>query len=34
MVWQGWKHEKTDVPDFWIEPSNSVIIELKCYEIW
>jgi hypothetical protein len=29
----GWKHEKCDIPDVWIRPEHSVIIELKCYEI-
>ena len=30
---QGWRAEPGDVPDVVIEPSASVIVEVKCYEI-
>ena len=30
---QGWRPEPGDVPDVVIEPSDSLIVEIKCYEI-
>ena len=30
---QGWRPEQGDVPDMVIEPRDSVIVEVKCYEI-
>lgn len=29
----GWKHERQDRPDMYLNPEDAVVIELKCYEI-
>jgi hypothetical protein len=29
----SWRHERSDIPDVWIDPRDSVIFEIKCYEI-
>lgn len=29
----GWRPEKDTIPDVWIDPRDSVIVEVKCYEI-
>lgn len=33
LVARSWRHEKSDIPDVWIDPRDSVIFEIKCYEI-
>ncbi len=27
----GWKHEKSDIPDVWIDPRDAPCFEIKCY---
>lgn len=29
----GWQHERSDIPDVWIDPRDSVCFEIKAYEI-
>ena len=30
-VWFSWKHEKSDIPDVWIDPRDAPCFEMKCY---
>jgi DNA ligase-4 len=29
----GWKHERSDIPDVWIDPRDAPCFQIKCYEI-
>jgi len=29
----GWKHEKSDMPDVWIDPRDAPCFQIKCYEL-